>query len=447
MKIQGLLIFCLAALPVSGWAQDVLSLDDCVRIAKENNSRMAAADHQQRSAMYDFRSARALFLPSFSVTGNALYSTAGGSWSSGMGQLPVFGADGNPTGQFAIFPGIDLSYDLGWVFSAGVKVEQPLYTGGKIHANYRASSLFGEIASQKKRQTESEVVVETSRAFAGLVRAMELKKVAESYHDLLGELMRSVESARRHGMKSQNDVLKVKVKLDESELNLRKAENARKLAMINLCHNIGYPLSSEVDADGVLPEVSASDVVEGGIENRPEHLMLERQSELYRQKIAAARSEQLPQVGLVGQYGYLNGVKFNDAKLFDSWNFTVGVQASIPIFDFGRRMNKIKSAKAQYEQVEAEREDTDGLLNLELQRAYNSLDEALVEKDLAKSSVLSAEENLRTSRLQYERGMETLSDYLEAQTLWRLAEQNLVEARVNCWLSLLDYRKASGQLD
>lgn len=436
----------MAALPVTGVAQDVLTLDDCIGMAVENNRRMAAADWQQSGALYDFRSAKALFLPSFSVTGNALYSTAGGSYSSGMGQLPVFGADGTPTGQFALFPGIDLSYDLGWVFSAGVKVEQPLYMGGKIHANYRAADICREIAALKKRQTETEVIVETSRAYAALVRTVELKKVAESYHDLLSELMRSVESAKKHGMKSQNDVLKVKVKLDESELNLRKAENAGRLAMINLCHCIGKPLTSSVEIDGVLPEVSVPDIADAGIDERPEHLMLEQQSELYRQKVAAARSEQLPQVGLVGQYGYLDGVKLNDTKVFGSWNFTVGVQASIPIFDFGRRINKIKSAKAQYEQVMAEREDTDEMLDLDFQRACNSLDEAMVEKTLSESSLLSAEENLRTSRLQYERGMETLSDYLEAQTLWQNAEQDLVEARINCWLSWLDWRKASGQI-
>ena len=436
----------MAAFPVTGFAQDVLTLDDCIGMAVENNRRMAAADWQQSGALYDFRSAKALFLPSFSVTGNALYSTAGGSYSSGMGQLPVFGADGAPTGQFALFPGIDLSYDLGWVFSAGVKVEQPIYMGGKILANYHAADIFREIAALKKRQTETEVIVETSRAYAALVRTVELKKVAESYHDLLSELMRSVESAKKHGMKSQNDVLKVKVKLDESELNLRKAENAGRLAMINLCHCIGKPLTSRVEIDGVLPEVSEPDITGASIDERPEHLMLEQQSELYRQKVAAARSEQLPQVGLVGQYGYLDGVKLNDTKVFGSWNFTVGVQASIPIFDFGRRMNKIKSAKAQYEQSMAEREDTDEMLNLDFQRACNSLDEAMVEKTLSESSVLSAEENLRTSRLQYERGMETLSDYLEAQSLWQNAEQGLVEARINCWLSWLDWRKASGQI-
>ena len=445
--MRRILIYLLAVLPSVCHAQTVLTLDECIRLAKENNKRMEASKQQLRASLFERRSAKALFLPSFSLTGNALYSTADGSYSSGMGQLPVLGADGIPTGQTALFPGIALAYDLDWIYGGGIKAEQPIYMGGKIQAGYRMTKIGNEMAKQNKRLTESEVVLETSRAYAGVVRTKELMLVAKSYHDLLTELMRTVESARKHGMKSQNDVLKVKVKLDESELDLRRAENGHRLAMMNLCHYIGRPLTDKIDTDGTLPEISAGYVQDGGISNRPEYLMLEQRSELAKQKIAVARSEHLPQIGLVGQYGYMNGVELNGSKLFDKWSFLVGVQVSIPIFDFGHRINKIKSAKAQYAQAQAEREDTNEQLTLEMTRSFNNLDEAFLKRRLAESSVVSAEENLRTSRLQYEKGMETLSDHLEAQTLWQQVRQTQVEARINCYLKWLEYRKAIGKIN
>lgn len=416
--MRRILIHLIYMLPLVGYSQTVLTLDACIRLAKENNKRMVASEHQLQASLFDKRSAKALFLPSFSVTGSALYSTADGSYSSGMGQLPVLGADGLLTGQSALFPGIDLAYDLGWIYNGGIKVEQPLYMGGKIRAGYRMAKIGNEIAQQNKRLTESDVIVETSRAYAGVVRTKELMRVAESYHDLLAELMRTVENARKHGMKSQNDVLKVEVKLNESELNLRRAENGHRLAVMNLCHHIGRPLMDKIDIEGSLPSMEADDIQHGGMSNRPEYLMLEQQSELAKQKIAVARAEYLPQVGLMGQYGYMNGVELNGRKLIDNWNFLVGVQVSIPVFDFGHRINKIKSAKAQYAQTQAERKDTNEKFMLEMSQSFNNLDEALLERKLAESSVVSAEENLRTSRLQYEKGVETLSDHLEAQTLW-----------------------------
>ena len=59
----------------------------------------------------------------------------------------------------------------------------------------------------------------------------------------------------------------------------------------------------------------------------------------------------------------------------------------------------------------------------------------------------SADENLRLSRRQYEAGVETLSDHLEAQAMWQQAHRTEVEARIDGYLRWLEYRKAAGLLD
>lgn len=445
--MKKLIITVLAILPFVCNAQAALSLDDCINMAKENNKQIEASDWLLKSTQYDSRSAKSYFFPSISVSGNALYSTIDGGYSSGVGMLPVLDANGMPTGQTAYFPGIDLKYRFGWIFSAGVKFEQPIYMGGKIMTAYRMSKIGTEIAQQNKRLTESEVIVETSKAYATVVRCKELIQVATSYNTLLKELMRSVESAKKRGMKTQNDVLKVQVKLDESELTLRRAENGYRLAMMNLCHYIGRPLTDNIDIDGNLPSVDVSANQSTDITARPEYQILEGKSKLAHNQISLARSEYLPQVGLVGQYGYANGVKLNGTKLLDSWNFLVGLQVSIPIYDFGRRSSKINSARAKYEQAIAEQEDTNNKLVLDVMQSYNNLDEAVLERSLAETSVTSAEENLRSSRLQYEHGVETLSDYLEAQTLWLQANETLIDARNNCYVKLLEYQKATGSIN
>lgn len=445
--MKRILITTLIVIPIIGQAQTTMTLDECIRLAKENNRKIEASRQQFLASDYERRSAKALFFPSLSLSGNILYSTSDGSYSSGSGQLPVLGTDGLPTGQTAYFPGIDLSYGLDWIYNGGIKLEQPIYMGGKIRAGHRMAKIGSEMAWQNKRLTEAEVIVNTSRAYVEVVRTKELIQVATAYHNLLTELMRTVESARKHGMKPQNDVLKVKVKLNESELNLRKAENGHRLATMNLCHYIGVPLTEQIETDSSLPETGDAYGEGSDICNRPEYRILEQKVGLAKQKVAIARSEYLPQVGLAGQYGYTNGIELNGRKLFDDWNFLVGIQVSIPIFDFGKRTNKIKSAKAQYAQMQSEREDTNEQLMLEMVQSSNNLDEAYLERELADSSVSSAEENLRTSRMQYEKGMELLSDYLEAQTLWQQARQTQVNARINCYLKWLEYQKATGRIN
>ena len=380
------------------------------------------------AAQFDFRSARANFFPSFSATGTGLYSTADGGLDIAGGALPVLGVDGMPTGGTALFPGLNLAYEVGWVYGGGITLEQPLYMGGKVRTGYRMARIGSEMAEQNRRLTRSEVIVSTSRAYASVIRAREMRQVAERYHALLTELLRSVESARKHGLKPQNDVLKVRVKLNESELNLRRTENALRLATMNLCH-----LSTPVPAADLMA--------------RPEYRLLDRKAELAREQLRLARSERLPQVGLVGNYGYLHGVELNGQNLLGGWAFTAGVQVSVPIFHFGGRSNKVRSARARFEQAQAERLDGGELLQLEATQAANNLDEAQLEIRLAESSLAAADENLRLSRRQYEAGVETLSDHLEAQAMWQQAHQTEVEARIDGYLRWLEYRKAAGLLD
>ena len=359
--------------------------------------------------------------------------------------LPVIGADGLPTGTSAYFPGINLDYRIDGIYHASIQFQQPLYMGGKITAGYKMGKLGEALAFQNRRLTESEVIYETAQAYAHVIRASEISKVASSYNNLLIELKHSVSKAFERGLKSRNDVLKVEVKLNESELNLKRAENAIRLATMNLCHYIGYPLATQIAVDNCF-ENTAHEKVDADISLRPEVQLLSKKSELMHQKVNMARAEMLPQLGLVGQYGYTNGLKLNGSKLFDDWNFLIGMQLSIPIGNWSSHA-KYRSAQMQYKQSQAEESEKLELMELEVTQAINNLDEAALELRLAESGCASATENLRVSSSQYSVGKESLTDYLEAQTLWLQAEQTLVDAKINQYLRLLEYKKKSGTLN
>ena len=83
---------------------------------------------------------------------------------------------------------------------------------------------------------------------------------------------------------------------------------------------------------------------------------------------------------------------------------------------------------------------------LELTQAANNLDEAQLESTIAERSLQQAEENMRVSRSQYDVGLETLSDHLEAQAMWQQAYETHVDARFRLYLNYVAYLKATGTL-
>ena len=438
-----LLLFSLGAR-----GQEVLTLQQCRDMALENNKEMSIAAKQIEGAEYLRKSVKGNFFPSLKAYGTDMYASIDGTLNIPGGNLPVF-LPSNPTAPsgFAYFPGIDLNMKVKNLLMTGLQLEQPLYMGGKIRSAYQMSKLGTEVARLSHRLTSSEVILQTENAYALLVKANEMKKVATSYHALLEELMKMVESAHKHGLKPKNDVLKVQVKLNESELAIRKAENACRLATMNLCHLIGQPLDADLQIESVYPHVPVAAEIQGnGIADRPEYGLLDRKVALAEEQVKMERSEWLPKVGVRGSFDYTNGLKVNDQKLFDQAGFAVMLNVSVPIYHFGERHNKIRAAKVKLEQARLEQADLTEKMLLELQLVQNDLDEARLEADLADRSLAQAAENEKVSKSEYNAGLETLSDHLEAQALWQQAYATQVDAHFQLYLQYVKYLKATGKL-
>ena len=182
------------------------------------------------------------------------------------------------------------------------------------------------------------------------------------------------------------------------------------------------------------------------ITRRPEYGILDKQVAIARQQVKLNRSELLPKVGIKGSYDYVHGLELNNKNFLDDASFSVLLNVSIPLFHFGERSNKVRAAKAKLEQTRLQQQNLNEQMLLELTQAANNLDEAKLESELADRSLQQAEENRRVSKSQYEVGLETLSDHLEAQALWQQAYETKVDARFQLYLNYVAYLKAAGVL-
>lgn len=428
-------------------AQQSLSLLECRELALQNNKSIKVAHQQTVVADYTRKSYKGNFFPNIYATASGLYSNANGSLAIAGGNLPTMSADGNFDGGSAYFPGLNLDYKVETVFMGGITLEQPIYMGGRVNSAYKMSVIGKELSLLNKNMTEVDVIVKTDEAYVNVVKTVELKKVATLYNKLLQELYKNVESAYRHGLKPRNDMLKVQVRLNESELDIKRAENAHRLAVMNLCHYVGLPLTENIIVTDSFPEIEDMSATVFDVYSRPEYKMLEKQVLLSKEQVKLSRSEVLPNVGLSAGWNYVNGLSVNNNDpLFDSGSFYVALNVSIPIYHFGERYNKIKASKAKLIQQQLAQEDLNEKMYLELTQAVNNLEEMKLECEIADKSLTQAEENMNISRSQYDVGLETLSDYLEAQLLWQNAYETKIDTHFRRYLSYIKYLKTSGQL-
>ena len=443
-----------------------LTLEQCREKALEYNKSLAGAKLQIEKQKADLKAMRTNFLPNFKAYAADFYNTGkltitpdfANMFASGLANMNNVMAQMAAVPQYAplvdglksISEGFSLPADMfefkiGNVFGAGISLIEPLYMGGKITAGYKMNRIGVQMAHSKARLTEQEILVSTDEAYLLCIRAKEMGNVARSYKALLDELRRNIDSAVRHGMRTNNDAMKVQVKQNEAELNILKADNAYRLAQMNLAQIVGLPLADpiEVSTDGLyLPTVLPTDSTD--ISRRPEYDLLSEKTELARLELKLTRSDFLPSLSLFAGYSYLNGMKLMGEKLFDNGSATVGILLQVPLFHFGEGTHKLRSARAAYQIAQLEQEELSEKMQLELLQATNRLQEARLELSITTKSVEQAAENLRLSRKQYEVGTEPLSDYLEAQTLWQQANASAVDARCNYLLAYTKYLKARG---
>ncbi|MDL2309352.1 TolC family protein, partial [Bacteroidales bacterium OttesenSCG-928-C03] len=313
-----LLICCFSNL--SG--QETLTLEQCRAMALENNKEIAIAAQNKEMAMTSVKSYRANFLPRISAMGLGYYATGQNDVkikiddiqlydpSSISGYIPPFLSFLTPyIDQFSSVsvPDMDFNLKLNNTYMAGVFVEQPVFMGGKITTAYKMSKIGNELSTLSQQLTEAEVIVQTDDAYWLYVKATELHKSATKYKEVLDEFYRMIENAWKGGMKSQNDALKVQVKLNEAELQVLQASNGVRLARMNLCHIIGIPLSSDVPLPETFDEALSGINREAGITTRPEYAMLNKQIEFKDRQVKLVRSDFLPNIGVSGGYSYAYG--------------------------------------------------------------------------------------------------------------------------------------------
>ncbi len=117
-----------------------LSLQECRERALENNIESNIAKEQITAAGYRVTVYKTNYWPKLSAAGTYLYSDAKFGRTIMGGNLPTFMPDGQggamPNGGFAFMPDIPLELKVKSAYNGSLRIEQPIFTGGKITAAY-----------------------------------------------------------------------------------------------------------------------------------------------------------------------------------------------------------------------------------------------------------------------------------------------------------------------
>ncbi len=465
IRYIALILILLSGIIATG--QEKMSLHQAREMALNKNENMKIAAKQIEKADAQRAAMRTMYLPSFSATATGIYQNKNFEIEMFLptqvpnpmtGQLepnimmnpvtgePVVDPDGNPV--FNMYAWLPLEVSLSGAYLAGIALEQPVYTGGKINAGNKMAGIGKQMAEENMELQQMNTIVETDNAYWTYISVNEKVKLAQQAVDMLAGVVEKARNAHEVGMANRNDLLKAQVEYNNAKLNLQKARNGLELSRMDLCRITGLPFQTEIEATDTTVMVTnpgAFEITGSTVSERPEYKLMQKNIELQEQNIRLTRADFLPTAGIQAGYNHIGGIEFSGTD-FSNTSLNVLASVKIPLFHWGEGMRKIKASKIDKEISELELNKNRQLLLLEAEQSRLNLQLAWERIQISETAVEQANENLRITKDSYEVGMETITELLIAQTQWQQAINELIDSKTDFKIKETVWKKTTGKL-
>jgi outer membrane protein TolC len=252
------------------------------------------------------------------------------------------------------------------------------------------------------------------------------------------------------GVATKSEALKIKVKLNEADIAVTKAEDGLNLSRMALNELCGIPLEEvyKLSDTDLLNETTITKIipVEEAISNRPEIAALKQVENMAISNEKIMLSRFMPNIGLTGNYLLSNPNVYNGYQNKIGGMFTFGIVANIPLFHFGDRFHTLNAAKSQHKIATLKLEETKEKMRLQIKQTSYKVTESQKKRSATQHNIEQAEENLRYATEGFEAGVITSTDLLGAQTAWLSAKSENIDASIDVKLCNLYLEKSLGTL-
>lgn len=266
-------------------AGPVLSLEQAVAAARENNPDMQAQRNDTRATQAAIRNARADFLPSASVSAGFGYTAPG---------VQRFGSEvfGERPEYYDSDWRVGLSYDL-----SGAKLLQP-----------RLARSQHQAAESRIAGYEADLVMQVQQQYLTVLQAGELAAQAQREVDRTREHERLANARLEVGSGTPLDVRRAQVERGRAEVAVVQQQNTYETELLRLGMLMGVDLPAGTRLESAFqlfqPTWAADDLVRMALENNPGLNSARASTGAAQTQVRAARSAYLPtlsfQVGLAG---------------------------------------------------------------------------------------------------------------------------------------------------
>lgn len=423
----------------------VITLNEAIEIALNNNASLKGAKRDLEASGYGVRKAKLDLLPKadllFSYARLDPATVRRGNLFADVGKKLVE--------QFQAGDPDDIrrtAYNNN--FSTSFQVVQPIYNGGANWASVGLARAQESRSEYSLEDTRQQVILDVRTRYLRVLQARELVTLAKKSLESSEEHLSTAQKMLEVGLRSRTDVLRWEVQAANSEGQLVEAENNLKVSMAALKQAMGVSYKERFSVSPLpfepIPLSANLDEQITKTRNRHPGLKVVNASvDAQRAGVRLAWSAFQPKVNFVYQLGW----EQNNTPALDSFSYwSAGVSLNLPIFHSFNNMARLQENKARLKSTEEKQEETERLLTLDVIRSRFDLETALKKFHIAEKTVEQTAENLRVLDNSYKVGLAANIDVLDAQLIHTKSEADLINARYDYWIAKAKLDRAMGIL-
>jgi outer membrane protein TolC len=402
-------------------AQDVkatytLTLEEAVKVAKEDNDNVKIAHLRNAVAVDELKEIKSHVLPHVVVQGSGKRLSNVTLYESGLGSAESL-------------PPPPSSYQA----SAGIETSFNLYSGGRHEAAIRSSETKKKILDIAIEQQQGNIALQVVTHYLEILRLSELDSLYDEQLKKDRLRVKNINSLYKNGKVTRSDVLRAEISLSDQEYAIKENESEIQIFHNRLNVLLHLPQETKVilaDTTIVNSISLTEEVLETDSQNAYPFKMAEKEVDLREHEIKAARSNYYPSVELIAAYGYNypNYLRYPYVDQVYSIGF-VGFRMQYSLSSLYQNNHKVSAEKNRLEEARTQKSATQDNINLEISSLKIKMEDMQAKIALAQKNIEQSKVNYKIVSAKYFNQLALLTDLLDADNLYLQSKYSLIEAK------------------
>jgi outer membrane protein len=448
-KILAPIIIVCTLFAISGYAQQpashTFSLQEAIDFALDNNINLKNSQESVTASEARVKEIVGMGLPQINASGSVI-----DNYIIPTSFIPAIIFDPNAAAGDLV----GVKFGTQYTGNASINLQQMIFNGSYI-VGLKASKTYTELSRKDLIKTQTDVVEAIKKAYYAVLVNKERTELVQRNFQRLDSLLKETKALYENGFAEKIDVNRVQVQYNNITNLKNNASIGLEVSYNILKFQMGLPIAEPITLTDRL-ETMEFKVLESDFKdnfqysNRIEYNLLQVNKSLVELDIKNTKSQYLPNLDLIGSYGASYGTSsFENMFQFGAnWRTlgTIGITASLPIFDGLQKSRIIQQKKTQLNQIENNLQLTKNQIDLEQDQASKTFETYVRTFQTQRENMLLSKEVYDVTVIKYQQGVGSNLEVIDADASYKEAQTNYYAALYDALIASVELEKAYGKL-